>query len=269
MIITAVSSLDIELPEERLGFPLAGQSLLVQRTTSTHRLSSSAGKTHLTSVPQTLRSSKSLCHTYLHRLVSSRLQGGFQCELPGEAELHMRQIHVGHSSPQPHISFHFSCLYLSLSIMAEALGIAGSVVAVLQVTQSVLSVIYDYNAALKGASWEVPRVKDEIEGLRNVLQSLEPLMREAEFADPAAGTRLPTLVKLCGPKGVLQSCEEELQRLETKLKPSGWSKNLGPRRKAFIESLRWPFKEAETNKILHRIGRFKDVLALAISADNT
>ena len=153
--------------------------------------------------------------------------------------------------------------------MAEALGIVGSVVAVLQVTQSVLSVIYDYNAALKGASWEVPRVKDEIEGLRNVLQSLEPLMREAEFADPAAGTRLPTLVKLCGPKGVLQSCKEELQRLQKKLKSPGWAKAFGPGGKAFIAALRWPFKETETGKILERIGRFSETIGLAISADDT
>ena len=152
--------------------------------------------------------------------------------------------------------------------MAEGIGLAASVIAVLQITQSVLSICYDYSAALKGASWEVPRVKEEIEGLRNVLQSLESLMREAEFADPTAGTRLPTLLLLCAPDGVLDSCRNEMLRLETKLKLPGWTERFGPRRKAFIESMRWPFKEKDTNKIVERLGRFKDTLAAAISADN-
>ncbi|KAL8780876.1 MAG: hypothetical protein Q9213_006266 [Squamulea squamosa] len=153
--------------------------------------------------------------------------------------------------------------------MAEVLGLTASIVAVLQITQSVLSVCYDYSAALKGASWELTKAKDELEGLRSVLQALEPLMREAEATDPADNTKLPTLEALCRPRGVLQACVAEMQQLEKKLKGPGWSKHLGPRRKAFLQSLRWPLQEDETRKALERIARFRDTLGFALDVDVT
>ena len=153
--------------------------------------------------------------------------------------------------------------------MAAEVGLAAGIVGLIKLAQSVLSVCYDYNAVRKGASREVSRVRDEVEGLRIALQALEPLIRNAEFADPAAGTRLPTLASLCAPDGVLQSCRTEMQRLEEKIKPPGWSDGFGPKRKALLESMRWPFKEKDTNKIVERLGRFKDILGLAMSADDT
>ncbi|KAL8706555.1 MAG: hypothetical protein Q9201_000428 [Fulgogasparrea decipioides] len=153
--------------------------------------------------------------------------------------------------------------------MAEALGLTASIVAVLQITHSVLSVCYDYSAALKGASWELTKAKDELEGLRSILQALEPLMREAEVTDPAENTKLPTLEALCRPGGVLQTCAAEMQQLERKLKGPDWSEHFGPRRKAFLQSLRWPLQEGETRKTLERIARFRDTLGFAMNADAT
>jgi hypothetical protein len=153
--------------------------------------------------------------------------------------------------------------------MAETVGLVASIVTILQVTNSVLSVCYDYGAAARGASWELPRIRTEIEGLRNILQTHEPLARKAEFADPAAGTRLPTLALLCRSNGVLQNCLDEMTRLDARLKPPGWSDDFGPKRKALIQALSWPFKEAETKKILERIAGFRETLALAFNEDQT
>ncbi|KAL8765077.1 MAG: hypothetical protein Q9209_007738 [Squamulea sp. 1 TL-2023] len=153
--------------------------------------------------------------------------------------------------------------------MAEALGLTAGIIAVLQITQSVLSVCYDYSAALKGASWELTKAKDELEGLRSVLQALEPLMREAEVTDPADNPKMPTLEALCRPGSVLQTCAAEMQQLEKKLKVPGWSEHLGPKRKAFLQSLRWPLQEGETRKTLERIARFRDTLGLALDVDVT
>ena len=150
--------------------------------------------------------------------------------------------------------------------MAEVLGIVASLITVLDVTQNVLSVCYDYDAALRGASWQATRVKDELEGLRNVLQTLEPLMRQAELSEPVE-SRLPALDSLCGSQCLLQSCKNEMQTLEKRLKPPGWSKNLGHRRKALVKALQWPLKELETNRILESIERFKSTMSLAHNAD--
>ena len=153
--------------------------------------------------------------------------------------------------------------------MAEGLAVVTSVIAVLQISNAVLSVCYDYSAAAKGASWELPKLITEVEGIRNVLQNLEPLARRAELADPAAGTKLPALALLCKPNGVLQSCFDDLRHLEEKIKPPGWSEGFGPKRKALVQACRWPFKEAQTKELLERIARFRGSLALAINTDQT
>ncbi len=151
--------------------------------------------------------------------------------------------------------------------MAEGLALAASVIAVLQITNSVISVCYDYSAAVKGASWELPRLKSELESLRNVLQQLEPLAKQAEFAQSAPNTRLPAFAELCGSEGPLPLCSHEIRDLEAVLKSPSWCDGFGPKRKALVQVLRWPLKGKETEKARERIGRFRDVLLFAMTAD--
>ena len=153
--------------------------------------------------------------------------------------------------------------------MAEGLALAASVIAVLQITNTVISVCYDYSAAAKDAAWELSQVTAEMESLRNVLQTLESLAKQAEFASPTAGTRLPTLALLRGPQGLLLHCLNEIKGLEKKLKTPSWTDRIGfgPKRKAFTQALRWPLNKAETKETLVNIGRFKNTFNLAITAD--
>ena len=149
------------------------------------------------------------------------------------------------------------------------MGLVASIITILKLTSSVTSICDDYRAAARGDLRSLTQVTAQVEGLRNVLQSLEPLAEQAEFAVPATGTRLPTLALLCGSKGVLQNCLDEMTRLDEKLKPPGWSDSLGPKRRAFIQALKWPFKETETKEILGRIAGFRETLALAVNGDQT
>lgn len=149
--------------------------------------------------------------------------------------------------------------------MAEAFGIVGGVIAVLQITNPVLSVCYDYNAGVQGASWELPRIQKEVEDLRVVLQALEPVVRKAQSSNQA---QLPTLALLCASQGSLETCRKEIKRLEKKLKSPDWMKKFGRKTTALAQSLRWPLKEAETNKSLEAISRLKQTLQLALHADH-
>ena len=151
--------------------------------------------------------------------------------------------------------------------MAEGLALAASVIAVVQITNSLISVCYDYSAAMKGASWQLPRIKSELESLRNVLQQLEPLAKQAELAPAAADLKLPAFVQLCGSEGLLQLCYAEVKELEVKLKTPSWSDGFGPRRKALVQVLQWPLREADTERALKQIGRFRDMLNFALTAD--
>lgn len=100
----------------------------------------------------------------------------------------------------------------------EPLSITASIITVLQATNQVVSICYDYAAAAKGSSWGLPRVIDELKNLRNTLGSLEQLSQAAAGTDPAAGSRLPNLKSLCDPDhGPLVNCRTELNRLSEKL----------------------------------------------------
>lgn len=151
--------------------------------------------------------------------------------------------------------------------MAEGLALAASVIAILGITNSVISVCYDYSAAYKDAPWELSQVRAEMESLRDVLQTLHPLAKQAEVASTTAGTRMQTLTLLCGSRGLLQHCLDEVTRLDDRLKTPSWSDGFGPKRKALIQALRWPLNKSETTKALENIGRYKTTLALAITAD--
>ena len=150
----------------------------------------------------------------------------------------------------------------------DPLSVTASIITVLQAANAVISVCYDYSAAIKNSPWELPRVIEEVKSLRNVLETLDQLAKRAESADPATEAQLPALKLLCEPvAGPLAMTLVELEALEKKLAPPSWSGQAGSRRRAIIQVLGWPLKEGDTKKILENIERFKTTLNLAITAD--
>ena len=152
----------------------------------------------------------------------------------------------------------------------EPLSVTASVIAVLQAANAVVSVCYYYSAAVKNSPWELSRITEEAKSLRNVLEVLVQLAKQAETADPVAETKLPTLKLLCesnAKPGPLDSCLEELRWLEKKLSFPKWAGTDGSKRRAFMQAISWPLKEGETAKAVERISRFKATLALALTVD--
>ena len=152
---------------------------------------------------------------------------------------------------------------------AEGLALAASVIAVVQITNSVISVCYDYSAAATGASWELPRLMSELESLRSVLQRLESIAKQAELPRAMHNSKAPTFKELCKPNGPLQLCSDEVKSLEAALKTPDWATGFGPKRKALVQALRWPLKAKDTEKALKQISRLREILSFALTADQT
>ncbi|MCJ1357579.1 MAG: hypothetical protein MMC33_007575 [Icmadophila ericetorum] len=126
----------------------------------------------------------------------------------------------------------------------DGLSIAASIIAVLQAANAVISICYDYSAALKDAPWQLSKITAETKTLRNVLETLENLAAKAKGGDPAAASRLPSLTQLCEPiVGALPMCLVELDALNKKLAPPGWAGPSGSKKAALTQALRWPLKE--------------------------
>lgn len=140
----------------------------------------------------------------------------------------------------------------------DPLSISVSIIAILQASNAVLSICYDYRAAVKGSSWALTRVTEEVKALRTVVETLENLTADALVTSEEDNTnktivsRLPTLDLLCksnGDKGaLLDLCLKELKGIERKLTPPGWAGAAGSKRLAAVRALGWPFQENDLTK---------------------
>ena len=149
----------------------------------------------------------------------------------------------------------------------EGLSIATAIITLIDATHKVIAICQNYKAAVKGANWELPRIIEEVESLRGVLQGLQRLAKLAENGDPAAMGQLPQLSRLCDPKtGTFALCLSELQTLERKLIPPGWTGESESKLRTLIQALGWPLKRSFVKETLGNLERFKACLNLDLVA---
>jgi hypothetical protein len=136
----------------------------------------------------------------------------------------------------------------------DPLSITGTLIAVVQITTSVISICYDYRSGVASASRDVVQITESLNSLKEVLESLLCLIETTKVGE------LSTVELLARDGGTLQSCQAELERLRGKLEPEkGWRK--------LKNSLVWPLKEGEMRRALEALERWKSTMQLALSAD--
>jgi ankyrin repeat domain-containing protein 50 len=158
----------------------------------------------------------------------------------------------------------------------DPLSLTASLIAVLQISGTVISALYEYRTSVKSAASDAARIISELNGLRGVLESLlQAVEREDGGEDlnvigapgSAGGSRLATVKALAQPNGELARCKADLEALCVKLgshgaaSVSGWKK--------VKRALEWPFKEKDVEKLLQSVQRAKGTMHLALSADQT
>lgn len=140
--------------------------------------------------------------------------------------------------------------------MAETLGLAGSVIAIIGLTAKVVVLGYrfhEYARDMKRAPMDIQKLMNELHSLMPVLVALR------DFA--LANQQSTTLQMLDVPNGPLQDCAQELRYLEERLKPKkGW--------KGKTEILMWPLQEQETTRHISLLERHKTLFALALNMDH-
>jgi hypothetical protein len=137
--------------------------------------------------------------------------------------------------------------------MAEAIGIAGSIVGILQLTATVLKYLNGVKDASKGCN----RILIEVSSVYGLLFNLNNLVERAGSEE----TSLAMVMSLGVPNGPLVQFESALKRLATHLEPVHGLKKAG---RAFIV----PFKKEEVTNILHIIERQKTLFILALQNDH-
>jgi hypothetical protein len=132
--------------------------------------------------------------------------------------------------------------------MSDPLSITASIIAVLQLTNAVVSFLKD----IKGGSEDRVRLRDEIWSTISLLEMLKYRVEEAETGD--RHSRWDQKLSLVGP---LNQLKHLLEKLVSKLAPAN-------RLERTIQKIMWPFDKNELKEILLTIERQKALFSLAI-----
>ncbi|KAF8499400.1 hypothetical protein JB92DRAFT_2834078 [Gautieria morchelliformis] len=129
---------------------------------------------------------------------------------------------------------------------SEALWLAASVIAVLQLTGGTISTCYSYLSGVRNASRDKKRTP----------KKCSKLFVDQEDDETAASSQLPALTEL------LLRCRDELECPNTTLERDNG-------RKGHMEAVIWPLKESKVHKTLAKPGKLQDLLTAAIDVDQT
>jgi hypothetical protein len=140
--------------------------------------------------------------------------------------------------------------------MADPLSATASIIAVLQLSAKVLQ----YLRGVTGAPKERSRLILEISSLRGVLETLQDTLNDATTKAWAS-----TRTSLVDPQGPLTLLETSLKEIVRKV---GKHSRSPSKIDTLANSLRWPFKEREIEKLLSVIERQKSLLLLAFDNDS-
>jgi predicted nucleic acid-binding Zn-ribbon protein len=135
------------------------------------------------------------------------------------------------------------------------LGEAASVIAVLQISQEILSLCWKYFSAVEHAKKDIKSLCDEITALHDVLKNVKELLEDSK-ATKLRGSKL--LVEQ------LKKCSSELEDLKNTLDPSqarNALRRLGPR------ALEWPFKREGVEKKITMLNRYRATFNFALTTD--
>lgn len=138
--------------------------------------------------------------------------------------------------------------------MAEAIGLATSIICIIQLTGQVGALSWGYIGSVRDAPKAIHVLLDELSGFGKVLRTV------LEYAESNSGK--PTaLDELGGEDGPLQKCAEELSNLQIRLELKSGIRGV-------INTLKWPLKADETSRYISGIERYKSLFSLALTVDN-
>jgi hypothetical protein len=142
--------------------------------------------------------------------------------------------------------------------MAEALGTASALIAIIQISGSIISLCYQYRQGIKDGPRDAQRI---LQNVLNVRDLIERVLQMSEDDTTAGPDYLPSLKKLEVADGIFSQCHAVLAELETLLSEpvSQW--------RQLRRRLIWPLKQDDVNKALSSLREVKSVIDLALTAD--
>jgi SMC interacting uncharacterized protein involved in chromosome segregation len=139
----------------------------------------------------------------------------------------------------------------------DGLSSAASVIAVIQLTGSLVKLCGGYIQEVRNAREEILTLQRAITGLQDTLQGLQNNLQENKAKGLSTSSRLPSDIT---------ACLSDLQALEARLDP-GKGKML--MRKMGLRALKWPLKRTEVEGLTQNLERYKSSFLLSLQVDQT
>ncbi|KAE8389669.1 hypothetical protein BDV23DRAFT_184267 [Aspergillus alliaceus] len=139
----------------------------------------------------------------------------------------------------------------------EPLSGAASVIAVIQLTGTIIQICSTYIGKVKDAKEDIIRLQQSIKALAVVLGALNKLLHESK------GSELSTSRKLLSD---VAFCSSTLTKLRERIDPDSTQKS---RRRWTFHALKWPLKRTEVDKAINDIVEYKTLFSLALEIDQT
>jgi hypothetical protein len=137
--------------------------------------------------------------------------------------------------------------------MADPLSISASIIAVIQLSGTVI----EYLNGVKAASEDRQRLLNEVTSISGFLYFLKDRAEQSQQGNSWSST----LKSLNGPKGPLEQFKIALERLTSKLAPVVGLRKAG-------KAITWPFQKEEIKELLATIERQKSLFSLALQNDH-
>jgi len=148
--------------------------------------------------------------------------------------------------------------------VVETFGLVGSIIAIVQISKTIVSLCQFYIGAVKDASTDLRVIYIEVSTLKGIAKSLQYLT-QPNIANSAL------LEELAAVTGPIEGCRKALKELETLLPPVAASVNgKGSKRRKLKDAtkvLAWPLKASKAKKLLQEIIHYKTTINLALTAE--
>ncbi|PTD03458.1 Vegetative incompatibility protein HET-E-1 [Fusarium culmorum] len=141
--------------------------------------------------------------------------------------------------------------------MAEALGVASSVIAVLDLSAKVFSLCLQYSREVKNAKDDIEKLGKEVAAFQATTEELQTLIDGPRSQELKASQQL---------KSAIEDGRLRLKKLEQQLQPSTGRKRMS---RFGLRALKWPFQSKDAKGTIEDLERCRGNISLALNIDQT
>lgn len=148
-------------------------------------------------------------------------------------------------------------MFLRCPSKMDGVSLTANVIAVIQLTASLVKLCGGYIREVKNAREEILTLQRAIKGLQETIQDLQGSLQTDKAKALPTSSRLPSDII---------DCLSDLEALEVRLDP-GKGKTL--MRRMGIRALKWPLRRTEVESLSKSLERYKSSFLLSLQVDQT